>query len=161
MTLARDHFKRPENLKIAIARNWAFKLERMSAEQRRLAEKFINEILFEGEKGNLRRHSVIINQSSQYSLTSSPYPVPYIQSPISHTQSPVPQTPSPVPYIQSPIAQTQAPVPQASRLIPTEQAYLSDTEQPVVIHIPDTQTNENSPTEADTAAKYIESFYLL
>lgn len=63
MTLARDHFKRPENLKIAIARNWAFKLERMSAEQRRLAEKFINEILFEGEKGNLRRHSVIINQS--------------------------------------------------------------------------------------------------
>ncbi|CAH2208356.1 jg25629, partial [Pararge aegeria aegeria] len=47
LTLARDHFKKPENEYQAMARNWAFKLERMSAEQRRLAEKFINEILFE------------------------------------------------------------------------------------------------------------------
>lgn len=95
----------------------------MSAEQRRLAEKFINEILFEGEEANLRRHLVIINPSSQYSITSTPSPVPHIQSPISHTQSPVPQTPSPVPHIQSPIAHTQAPVPQASLLIPIEKTY--------------------------------------
>lgn len=60
MILARDHFKKPENEYQVMARHWAFKLERMSVEQRRLAEKFINEILFEGEE-NLQRYSVVIN----------------------------------------------------------------------------------------------------
>lgn len=45
MTLAMDNFRKPENELQVMARHWAFKLERMSVEQRRMAEKFINEIL--------------------------------------------------------------------------------------------------------------------
>lgn len=166
LTLARDHFKKPENEYQAMARNWAFKLERMTAEQRRLAEKFINEILFEGEEGNLRRHSVIINPNNQYPIPSSPSSVPYIQSPISHTQSTTPQSPSPVPYVQSSISYTQSTIPQtpspASHIqspiyhSQNQAQTLSNTEQPVLIHVPDSQTNE---TEAQTAAKYLKHFY--
>ncbi|VVC98980.1 unnamed protein product [Leptidea sinapis] len=131
MTLARDHYKKPENEYQVMARNWAFKLERMSGEQRRLAEKFINEILFEGEEGNLHRHSVVINPSQPALAWNTPSPIPYTPSPISHTSS--------------------------------EQSYLSNTEQPVMIHISDSQTNENNPTEPedDTAAKFINNFYSL
>lgn len=63
MTLARDHFRKSENEHQVMVRHWAFKLQRMSEEQRRLAEKVINEILFEGEEGNFHRHSVVINPS--------------------------------------------------------------------------------------------------
>lgn len=126
LTLARDHFKKPENEYQVMARNWAFKLERMSGEQRRLAEKFINEILFEGEEGNLHRHSVVINPSQPALAWNTPSPTPYTPSPIS------------------------------------QQSYLSNTEQPVVIHISDSQTNENNTeTEDDTAAKFINKFYSL
>ncbi|XP_014367364.2 uncharacterized protein LOC106717918 [Papilio machaon] len=72
MMLDRDHVKRPENEYEVMATNWAYKLERMTANQRRLAEKFINEILFEGEEGNLNRHSVVINPNSTQSISSTP-----------------------------------------------------------------------------------------
>lgn len=111
MILARDYFRKPENEHQVMARHWAFKLERMSVEQRRLAEKFITEILSE-EEGNLHRHSVIINLS---------------QPPLLYTSSSISQT----------------------------------TEQHVMIHISDSQTNENNITEpeADTVAKFINNFY--
>ncbi|KAF5273226.1 hypothetical protein FQA39_LY07557 [Lamprigera yunnana] len=76
MIIFRDHFKKPENEYQLMA----FKLEPMSAQHRRLAEKFFNEILFEGEEGNLHRHSVIINQSA---ILQAPSPIPHIRSPIS------------------------------------------------------------------------------
>jgi len=47
MILAMNHFRKSENEHRGMARHWAFKLERMSVEQRRLVEKFINKILFE------------------------------------------------------------------------------------------------------------------
>ncbi|CAG4950714.1 unnamed protein product [Parnassius apollo] len=114
-----------------MARNWAFKLERMSAEQRRLAEKFINEILFEGEEGNFRRHSVMINLSNQYSIPSSQSSVLYIQSLIYHTQSPVPQSPSTVQYIQSSTSHTQSTVPQCPSLVSYIQSFISHTKSTV------------------------------
>ncbi|XP_036338297.1 uncharacterized protein LOC118748100 [Rhagoletis pomonella] len=45
----------------SIARTWTHKLKRLQREQRLLAEKFINEILFEAESGTLHRGSVHIN----------------------------------------------------------------------------------------------------
>uniref|UniRef100_W8CA19 MADF domain-containing protein n=1 Tax=Ceratitis capitata TaxID=7213 RepID=W8CA19_CERCA len=46
----------------SIARTWTHKLKRLQREQRLLAEKFINEILFEAESGTLHRGSVHINR---------------------------------------------------------------------------------------------------
>lgn len=95
MTLARDHFKKPESELHVMARNWAFKLERMSGEQRRLAEKFINEILFEGEEGNLHRHSVVIispsdSRTEQEYLSSTEQPVMiHISEPQADDDNPV------------------------------------------------------------------------
>jgi len=102
MTLARDHFRKPENEYQVMARHWAFKLERMSIEQRRLAEKFINEILFEGEEGNLHRHSVVINPSQAAPILNTLPPISYTPSPIPQTPSPFSQTPSPIPQTPSP-----------------------------------------------------------
>lgn len=96
----------------------------MSADQRRLPEKFKNDILFEGEEGNLRRHSIKIDPNSQYSIPSNTSSVPYIQSPFFHTQSPVPQTPSPTSHTPTsysvgiyPTSSTQASVPRHQHLI--------------------------------------------
>ncbi|EDW79953.1 uncharacterized protein Dwil_GK18054 [Drosophila willistoni] len=47
----------------SIARTWTHKLKRLPREQRLLAERFINEILFEAESNNLHRGSVQINNS--------------------------------------------------------------------------------------------------
>ncbi|XP_017864335.1 PREDICTED: uncharacterized protein LOC108614637 [Drosophila arizonae] len=47
----------------SIARTWTYKLKRLPREQRLLAERFINEILFEAESNNLHRGSVQINNS--------------------------------------------------------------------------------------------------
>lgn len=107
MTLARDHFRKPENEHQVMAGHWAFKLERMSVEQRRLAEKFINKILFEGEEGNLHKHTVVINPSQ-------PTPTLNTLPPISYTPSPIPQTPSPIP--------------QTPPILHTEQVYLTEPE---------------------------------
>ncbi|XP_067642671.1 uncharacterized protein [Eurosta solidaginis] len=45
----------------SIARTWTHKLKRLQREQRLLAEKYINEILFEAESGTLHRGSVHVN----------------------------------------------------------------------------------------------------
>jgi hypothetical protein len=115
MTLARDHFRKPENEYQVMARQRAFKLERMSVEQKRLAEKFINEILFEGEEGNLHRHSVVINPSQATPILNTLPPISYTPSHILQTPSPIPQTPSPIPQTPSPN-------------LHTEQAYLTEPE---------------------------------
>ncbi|KAL4098030.1 hypothetical protein QTP88_022702 [Uroleucon formosanum] len=141
MTLARDHFRKPENEYQVMARHWAFKLERMSVEQRRLAKKFINEILFEGEEGNLHRHSVVINPSQAAPILSTLPPISYTPSPIPQTPSPFSQTPSPIPQTPSPFSQTPSPIPQTpSPNLHTEQTYLTEP-------------------EVDTAAKFINNFY--
>ncbi|XP_059049131.1 uncharacterized protein LOC131844301 [Achroia grisella] len=55
----------------SIARIWVDKLENLEADQRLLAEKAINDVLFEAEMGTLHRHSVKINQQAEE--CSSPY----------------------------------------------------------------------------------------
>lgn len=46
----------------AVAKVWAQKLDRLEPLQRLYAEKAINDILFEAELGNLKKHSVEINK---------------------------------------------------------------------------------------------------
>ena len=50
----------------SIARTWTFKLKRLPKEQRMLAEKFINDILFEAESGSLHRGSMQLNALEPY-----------------------------------------------------------------------------------------------
>ncbi|XP_065360663.1 uncharacterized protein LOC135954421 [Calliphora vicina] len=50
----------------SIARTWTFKLKRLPREQRLLAEKFINDILFEAESGSLHRGSMQLNAMEPY-----------------------------------------------------------------------------------------------
>ena len=50
----------------SIARTWTFKLKRLPREQRLLAEKFINDILFEAESGSLHRGSMQLNALEPY-----------------------------------------------------------------------------------------------
>jgi hypothetical protein len=46
---------------VAMAKVWGNKLKYMAPIQRKLAEKAINDTLFEGDMGNLKRGSVQIN----------------------------------------------------------------------------------------------------
>lgn len=69
----------------ATALYWSQKLEKLNPTQRVYAEKYINDILFEAEIGNLGRNSVYINCPNQYeapSPTSSrqcPSPAPPLE----------------------------------------------------------------------------------
>ena len=54
-----------------IAKSWAYKMSRMKSHQRIWAEKFINDILTEGELNTLHRHSVSINQNSTSKTNST------------------------------------------------------------------------------------------
>lgn len=47
-----------------IAQSWTYKLNRMKNDQRIWAEKFINDILTEGELNTLNRRSVSINKNT-------------------------------------------------------------------------------------------------
>ncbi|XP_063623067.1 uncharacterized protein LOC134795167 [Cydia splendana] len=49
----------------SLAHIWSQKLEKMEPMQRLLAEKAINDVLFEAELGNLNRHSVKINECNE------------------------------------------------------------------------------------------------
>ncbi|XP_017053463.1 uncharacterized protein LOC108096403 [Drosophila ficusphila] len=71
----------------SIARTWTHKLKRLPREQRLLAERFINEILFEAESNNLHRGSVQINNSFE------PY-VRYEEPPNGHEEQDKSQSPS-------------------------------------------------------------------
>lgn len=50
-----------KNKSTAITDSWAVKLERMNPQQRILCEKFVDDIMFEGQMGTLHRNSVKIN----------------------------------------------------------------------------------------------------
>ncbi|XP_017843802.2 uncharacterized protein LOC108600627 [Drosophila busckii] len=71
----------------SIARTWTHKLKRLPREQRLLAERFINEILFEAESNNLHRGSVQINNSFE------PY-VRFEEPPACHDEQDKSQSPS-------------------------------------------------------------------
>ncbi|KAH8363831.1 uncharacterized protein LOC110189064 [Drosophila serrata] len=75
----------------SIARTWTHKLKRLPREQRLLAERFINEILFEAESNNLNRGSVQINSFEPYvryeEPTGGPEEQEKSQSPSVHTSS--------------------------------------------------------------------------
>ncbi|XP_034482693.1 uncharacterized protein LOC117788138 [Drosophila innubila] len=71
----------------SIARTWTHKLKRLPREQRLLAERFINEILFEAESNNLHRGSVQINNSFE------PY-VRFEEPPACHEEQDKSQSPS-------------------------------------------------------------------
>ncbi|XP_054747168.1 uncharacterized protein LOC129252984 [Anastrepha obliqua] len=67
------------NKTTVITDSWAVKLERMAPNQRILCEKFVEDILFEGQMGTLHRNSLQINAGY--------HPIP---SATSHTGAPTP-----------------------------------------------------------------------
>ncbi|CAG4988977.1 unnamed protein product [Parnassius apollo] len=64
MTLASNNFKTPDADADIIAKSWVIKLNRLVPDQRRFAEKIINDVLFEGEMGNLTRDGVIFKSAT-------------------------------------------------------------------------------------------------
>ncbi|XP_017483403.1 PREDICTED: uncharacterized protein LOC108372264 [Rhagoletis zephyria] len=80
--IASKRFAGKENsTSTAITNSWAVKLDRMATEQRILCEKFVEDIMFEGQMGTLTRNSVKINAAA-----SHPIPVTF-----SRTSSPIVQ----------------------------------------------------------------------
>lgn len=57
-----------------LAKVWAYKLKSLTSDQKLLAEKFINDILFEAQMGKLTRHSVKIRGSEDIYPSSVSYP---------------------------------------------------------------------------------------
>ncbi|XP_039967450.1 uncharacterized protein LOC120779305 isoform X2 [Bactrocera tryoni] len=53
--LASEYFKKPETEADIIAKGWALKLNRLAADQKRFAEKIINDTLFEAENESLTK----------------------------------------------------------------------------------------------------------
>ncbi|XP_030028566.2 uncharacterized protein LOC115446146 [Manduca sexta] len=68
-----------------ISKNWAIKLNRLEPDQRRYAEKIINDVLFEGEMGTLTRHGV------QFPGCASPCPSHSSPKPLSSLSMPMKQ----------------------------------------------------------------------
>lgn len=74
MDLACKRLREPDNVHLALAKTWADELSKMSPNQQLFAKKGINDILFEGQMGTLRRDSVKINQMQQFiSRPGTPY----------------------------------------------------------------------------------------
>lgn len=71
LNIALEYIKKNDGEKNAIAKIWALKLTKMKPNQRIWAEKFINDILTEGELGTLHRHYVY-NQNFPTTSSSTP-----------------------------------------------------------------------------------------
>ena len=66
---ARKRLQQPQSEFEKIASAWAVELQKMKPQQQLFAKKVINDILFEGQMGTLRRDSVQVNN---FSRSSSP-----------------------------------------------------------------------------------------
>jgi hypothetical protein len=82
--LARKLLQQPQTEFEKIASAWVVELQKMEPQQQLFAKKAINDILFEGQMGTLRRHSVQINNLSG---SSSPYSSVQLSPSIYHTHS--------------------------------------------------------------------------
>jgi hypothetical protein len=70
ISLARKRLQQPQNEFEKIASAWAVELQKMEPQQQLFPKKAINDILYEGQMGTLRRDSLQINN---FSSSSSPY----------------------------------------------------------------------------------------
>lgn len=69
-----------------IAKAWGEKLLQLEPQQRTLAEKAINDVLFEASMGSLNRHSVKINEEAFSCGTTTALPSPNNYTPSPHHQ---------------------------------------------------------------------------
>ena len=75
MGIASDYLSPNYPEEESVARTWTLKLRRMQKDQRLLAEKFINEILYEAETGGLHRGCMHINHFEPYARFAEPAPI--------------------------------------------------------------------------------------
>jgi len=68
ISLARKRLQQPQSEFGKTASAWAVELQKMEPQQQLFAKMAINNILFEGQMGTLRRDSVQINNFSRYLL---------------------------------------------------------------------------------------------
>ena len=63
--MACKRLSEPEDDNTSLVRTWVNELKQMEPQQQLLAKKAINDILFEGRMGTLKRNSVLINPPEQ------------------------------------------------------------------------------------------------
>lgn len=144
--MAYDHFKKPVRESEIITKGWAIKLDRMTVEQRRHAEKFISDILYEGESGNLSRYcSINIPNHSSSTLTPS-----YSYS-ISHFP----------PQIHIPELSPSSNNSSTNSLIcdQTDSSHENPINNISKNCSPSTQSSSNVEGEQENAANYLQNFY--
>jgi len=86
--LARQRLQQPQSEFEKITSAWAVEHKKIEPQQQLFAKKAINDILFEGQMGTLRRGSVELNN---FSCSSSPYSSVQPSSIIYHYDSHSPQ----------------------------------------------------------------------
>ena len=68
LNLACHYLQKDDSNEMDVAEMWSSKLRNLPRDQKLLAEKFINEIIFEAEMGTLTRNSVKINECNNVEM---------------------------------------------------------------------------------------------
>lgn len=166
-----NHFKRPasapEDRYDLLGRSIAMKLRSLDKRQRLIAEKIINDTLFDAEMGNLNTEAILNRRSLNFvssptpSLSRTPSPSPslvqqYYTQPHTHTASVVPQIQPCVSPIQQYNTQQQrypiSSVPQSQPCTSPIQQY--NTQQQTTSPAPQRELHEEFDTQQTTATFY-------
>lgn len=171
----KDHFKRPasaiEDRYDLLGRSIAIKLRTLDKRQRLIAEKMINDTLFDAEMGNLNiesiqnRRSLTFVSSPAPSLSRTPSPSPsliqqYNTQPSTHTASVIPQTQPYVAPIQQYNSQQQthtiSNAPQSQPCVSPIQPYNTPHQptSPALLNQPSSPLQEELDTNLTTAIFY-------
>nr|CAI5857930.1 unnamed protein product [Callosobruchus analis] len=149
LTSVKEHFKRPapqEDRYDLFGKTIAMKLRTLEKKQRLIAEKIINDTLFEAELGNITHRSQY--STGQYISSLSPT---YISSPIASPNSSSTES-------SGPIMMQQA---QTVRSLSNQDNHSSSTQNSYIVQVPQTPPVLSIPEETLSASSYYSNINLV